>query len=194
MLDEINTAFPEAKIVIDEWQRDNGFVLDFSDLPPNLQPRYLGRCTSRPTYDSWVEQLQREPNMVLSTVPTKGDRSFAAFKSRLDAAAALSKAKQKASRAKKHADTLIARQDIVRQAVRGQQYFGLRPKSDKESLLPEVATTIDPDQPVPHAFDQEPILIAIDLEAYERPPHMITEVSPLNTQNLNTLADCACLS
>ncbi|GIZ39297.1 hypothetical protein CKM354_000268500 [Cercospora kikuchii] len=189
LIDQINAKFQDANIAIDDWQRENGFVLDFTDLPDILQPRFLGHSTSRTTYLSWVAKLQHEPNMVLSTVPTS-DRSAEAFRARLDAAAALSKAKQKSNRAKKHAEILVKRQDIVRQAIRGQQYFGLRPANDTELTSPEVASPIVADKPAPYEFVQEPILIAIDCEAFERAPHMITEVglATLDTRDLKGVA------
>ncbi|KAM3415550.1 putative nucleolar protein C2C4.08 [Cercospora zeina] len=189
LIDEINTRFEGANIAIDDWQRANGFVLDFTDLPKNLQPRYLGRCTSRSTYSSWVAQLQCEPNMVLSTIPA-GDRSAEAFKARLDAATAMTKAKQKANRAKKHAEILARRQDIARQAIRGQQYFGLRPTNDTESTAAGEAKPIATNTPAPYAFEREPVFIAIDCEAFERPPHMITEVglATLDTRDLKGTA------
>lgn len=124
--------------------------------------------------------------MVLSTVPDAGDRSIEAFKAKLDAAHVLNKAKQKAGRARKHAEVLVQRQEIVRQAVRGQRYFGLHAGSDPNAV-PDI---IDPSKPVPHPFDKEPIFICIDVEAYEHSPNMITEVgvTTLDTRDLKGVA------
>lgn len=57
-------------------------------------------------------------------------------------------------------------------------------------LLPDISNlaiqSVDPAKPAPHPFDNEPIFIAIDAEAYEKPPRMVTEVgvATLDTRDL----------
>lgn len=88
LLDDINTAFPEAHLCITDEHRDCGLVVDFEDLFQHLRPRCLGRSTSRLRYDSWIQQLQTETAMVL---PDNGDRSVEAFKAKISAAAEINK-------------------------------------------------------------------------------------------------------
>lgn len=121
------------------------------------------------------------------------DRTLAAFQAKMRAAEDAGKTKSKAQRARKHEERLGQRQIVVKQSFRGQSYLGLYPKRD-EGYLPDLGSTtlnaIDTTQPVPYAFDQEPIFIAIDVEAYEKPPRMVTEigVATLDTRDLKGIA------
>ncbi|SMR51859.1 unnamed protein product [Zymoseptoria tritici ST99CH_3D1] len=186
LLASINTKFPEAKIKITDRNRESGLIIDFEDLPQHLRPRWLGRCSSRSKFRAWTDQLQMEP---ASTIPT-GDRSVEAFKAKMDLAAQSAKSKKKAQKAKTFQHVIVQRQDMVRQTLRAQRYLGLLPESD-DSLMPDIASltmasAIDANVPAPHPFDSEPIFIAIDLEAWEMAPRMITEIgiATLDTRDL----------
>lgn len=122
------------------------------------------------------------------------DRSVKAFKEKVDAALAISKAKKKSGKAQTFQNVVVQRQDMVRQGLRAQRYLGLLPKSDP-SLLPDISNltisdAIDVTKPAPHAFDMDAIFIAIDLEAYESPPRMVTEIglATLDTRDLKEVA------
>ncbi|KXT08723.1 hypothetical protein AC579_1578 [Pseudocercospora musae] len=187
LLDDINKAFPEANIKIPEWALEEGLLIDFDDLDSSYRPRLAGTCTSRDQYRSCLSTLDQEPMM---SIPTNGDRSLEAFREKMAAAEEISKKRKKGANTRRHQEALIKRQDMVRQSLRGQRYLGLHPKNDTECLLPDTTSravsAIDPHQPAPYPFDGEPIFIAIDCEAWEEAPRMVTEVglATLDTRDL----------
>lgn len=188
LFDEINAKFERANVAIDQWQRENGFVLTFDELPKALRPRFLGQCISRSQYASWRDQLSCERLVRLPTAPTTEDPSIEAVRAKIKVAYLLNTEMQKASRKKRHSETSVTQGDSASNAM---QYFGLNPTSNSASVQPGVPEPLlDHTKPVPHAFDQEPILIAIDVEAYEHPPRMITEigVATLDTRDLKGIA------
>lgn len=130
------------------------------------------------------------------TLPTGSppDRSIEAFKAKVDAANAVNKAKKKADKVKSFQHAIVQRQDMVRQGLRAQRYLGLLPKSE-DSLMPDISTLsisepVNVTKPVPHAFEMDAIFIAIDLEASETPPRVVTEVgiATLDTRDLKGIA------
>ncbi|KAK4508626.1 hypothetical protein PRZ48_002365 [Zasmidium cellare] len=194
LLDEINIAFPDAKLRITDEDREGGLVLDFEDVRKDLRPRFLGHCNSRSKHNAWVQQIEALPNMV---IPDSADRSIEAFKAKIDAANAINKNKSKASKARKLQENVLKRNEMVKQGSRSQRYLGLRRKSE-ESLVPDLnQLTLDPldtSKPVPHPFDSEPIFISIDVEANEIAPFQITEigVATLDTRDLKGTAPGEC--
>ncbi|EME48926.1 hypothetical protein DOTSEDRAFT_58207 [Dothistroma septosporum NZE10] len=191
LLDELNEGFPDAHLGITDEDRDGGLVVDFEDLPTRYRPRWLGHCTSRVRFNSWTHRLQQE---VAMTLPTGEDRSLEAFKAKMELAYDAAKRKTKANKQRKHQETLLKRQDMVKQALRAEGYLGLRVKNDPNALLPSISglnlTPLDVTNPPPHSCDREPIFIAIDVEAYERPPRHVTEVgiATLDTRDLKGTA------
>ncbi|KXS97529.1 hypothetical protein AC578_4590 [Pseudocercospora eumusae] len=187
LLDDINKAFPEADIKIPDWALEEGLLVDFNDLESSYHPRFAGTCASRDQYRSCLAALDQEPMM---SIPTNGDRSLEAFREKMAAVAEISKKRKKGANARRHQEALVKRQDMVRQSLRGQRYLGLHPKNDTESLLPDITSltvsAIDHNQPAPYPFDGEPILIAIDCEAWEESPRMVTEIglATLDTRDL----------
>lgn len=193
LFDDINEAFPKAKVKITDKDYQGGFIIDFEDLPEKLRPRWLGSCASRSHYRAWTAKLSMEP---FTTLPSHSpnDRSIEAFKAKVDAANAVSKAKKKAGKVQKFQNIIVQRQDMVRQGLRAQRYLGLLPKSEV-SQMPDIAAlsisaSVDVTKPVPYDFDMDAIFIAIDLEAYESPPRMITEIglATLDTRDLKGIA------
>ncbi|CAK4031612.1 hypothetical protein DOTSEDRAFT_58207 [Lecanosticta acicola] len=188
LIHQLNSAFPDANVEVEE-----DIVLDFEHLTNEYRPRWLGHCKSRAQYNSWIGQLQGEPAMVL---PTSGDRSLEAFKAKMQAALDANKNKNKAMKAKKHQQALVTRQGMVKETLRAQRYLGLLPKKQDESQqqMPDITNLpmepLDESRPCPHSFDSEPIFIAIDCEAWEKPPRPVTEigVATLDTRDLKGIA------
>ncbi|KAK5156461.1 hypothetical protein LTR04_005616 [Oleoguttula sp. CCFEE 6159] len=126
------------------------------------------------------------------------DRSLASFKARVEATIELGKNKSKANRVKKNEERIAKQQDVAKMLKRGQRYLGLRARSSSAELhalfllqLDHSSPSIlppdwDANHPSPHAFEHEPIIISIDIEAYEKPPRPITEIgiSTLDTRDL----------
>lgn len=186
LVDEINRKFPKARISITDELREEGLVIDFSDLQssPDLLPCWLGHSTSREQYSSWTGDLK---------MPYTGNfndgRSLEAFKQKLELAAQAAKNKSKAQKAVKRGEVMVKRHNMVRSLQRTQQCLGLLDSSE-ESLLPDIAalslSALDDSRPAPHPFNQDAIFIAFDVEAWERSPHPITEigVATLDTRDL----------
>jgi hypothetical protein len=185
LLDEINRAFPDADIRITNEMREDGMVLNFDGLPDELRPRWLGKSKCREQFKVWSES---------APVTTRADStldhgSLKAFKAMIDATYDLAKAKGKAKKSVSRQSAVQKRQDMTKQINRGQRYLGLRSKPS-DDLIQDLAglsvKSIDPSVPAPHPFDEDAIIIAFDAEAYERPPHVVTEVgvATLDTRDL----------
>nr|POF15218.1 putative nucleolar protein c2c4.08 [Quercus suber] len=190
VLDDINKQFPEAKVAITDSLRAAGFVLDFDELRPEHRPRFLGRSTSRTQHEHWVKI---GPVMTQTSDNMGQDRSLQAFKDKMALIAEISKNKNKEKRALAHQDRLLQRAEMTKQTLRAQRYLGLLPKQDQslESSMASITlAAINPSAPSPFPFDQEPIIIAFDVEAWENSPNPITEVgiATLDTRDLRGIA------
>ncbi len=193
--------------------RDSGFLISFRD-ETTPRPRYLGRSRSRNAFDEMTSNAPQEGYRLetedASTMePT--DRSFKAFKGKMEAALDASKTKSKASKAKKHGERIQQKQKWCRELKRTQRYLGLRPRrtatakddplhkaelswtelqdARKEhalaagQLLPPVAV----DEAVPYPFDKDVVFVCVDVESYERSHNIITEIgiSTLDCRDLH---------
>lgn len=138
------------------------------------------------------------------------ERSLADFKAKIERILASAKRGKQAAKQKKMADRLLQQQDWVKQLKLAQCYFGLRPRAmerlapyaasspsqqqgQREKDLPASSMLLDPldtSKPVPYAFESNPVIVCVDVEAYERDHGRITEigVSTLDTLDLAGLA------
>ena len=142
------------------------------------------------------------------------DRSFAAFKRKIEASIEVGKHKSKAAKEKKKNERVVQKKGWCAQLKRAQRYLGVRPRrtaseSDdplRNSHLPwnelekarkayQLAAGIDlPEVDVtkaaPYPFDLDVVFICVDVEAYEREHRAITEIgiSSLDTRDLINLA------
>ncbi|TKA74428.1 hypothetical protein B0A55_06208 [Friedmanniomyces simplex] len=186
LINDINQAFPEAHISLTEDLREDGLVVNLDNLPDELRPLSLGRTTSREQYDYLVAAIPY-PSRPPGTMPD--DRSLQAFRDMIDKMVELGKAKSKAKKKANQQVAIQRRQEMSKQVLRAQRYLGLLPKKDDDLLTSMNNLTIpplDPNTAVPHPFEQDVIIIAIDVEAYERSPKTITEVgvATLDTRDL----------
>ncbi|KAK1824948.1 hypothetical protein LTR12_000743, partial [Friedmanniomyces endolithicus] len=186
LIDEINQAFPEAHISLTEELREDGLVVNLDSLPDELRPLSLGRTSSREQYDLLISTIPY-PSQPTGTMPD--ERSLQAFKDMIDTMVGLGKAK---SKAKKKANQQVAvqrRQEMSKQVSRAQHYLGLLPKR-KDGLLSGMTnlavSPVDLNSPALNPFEQDVVIIAVDVEAYERSPKTITEVgvATLDTRDL----------
>ena len=192
LLDEINSAFPNANVHITDYNREEGLVINFDDISyPELRPRFLGCSTSRDQYEDWT-------NSVPAPAPSSGNmaipsRNLEAFKAKMEAAVEIAKNKSKARKKERQGEHIAKRQDMVRMLTRSQRYLGLVGKGE-ESLMPDISSLsvadVKLDAPSPHPFDNDVIFISVDVEAWEDPPNPITEVgiATLDTRDLRALA------
>ena len=134
------------------------------------------------------------------------ERSFAEYKAKMERIFAATKKNKQAVKKKKMDDRFLKQQDWAKQLKRAQRYLGLRPKATKlpvlntgcswaeqqvqqEQDLRDCGLLLDPldvANPAPHTFESHPIIVCVDVEAYERDHRRITEigVSTLDTLDL----------
>ncbi|KAK1066909.1 hypothetical protein LTR74_006784 [Friedmanniomyces endolithicus] len=186
LIDEINEAFPEAHVSLTEELREDGLVVNLDSLPDELRPLSLGRTSSRDQYDLLISTIPY-PSQPAGTMPN--ERSLQAFKDMIDTMVELGKAK---SKAKKKANQQVAvqrRQEMSKQVSRAQRYLGLLPQKKSELLSDMTNLTVSPldlNSPATQPLEQDVVIIAVDVEAYERSPKTITEVgvATLDTRDL----------
>lgn len=137
------------------------------------------------------------------------DRSFAAFKLKMEAAVQATRRKSKASKGKRQREQIQKLKDWCRAVKRTQCYMGLRPRRPRDIRRPEIhdgmtweeqqqaerdcglangaiLLPFDVQQPAPFPFASEPIFICVDVESNERCHDQITEIgiSTLDTLDL----------
>lgn len=128
------------------------------------------------------------------------DRSFAAFRKKMEAAVDATRRKNKASKAKKRQTQIKKQQDWCRSLKRLQCYLGLLPRYPRghDTVLQEqdernygldcgtITLPLDVEKQVTFPFDREPIFISVDVESNERCHNQITEIgiSTLDTRDL----------
>ena len=147
-----------------------GFIVNFADCG-NYRPRYLGRM------DSSCDMTELDATMPspksTHLAPSSGggsDRSFAAFKAKMEVVIEATKNKSKKQKEKKKNQRIEHKTAMYDRLTRTQRYLGL----------------LDSKQGV---FDSDVIFIALDIEVWERDHHTITEIgiTSLDTRDLHTL-------
>ena len=187
--------------------RHPGFEIDFQVGP---RPRYLGRLTENCSLDDLEAMIpdthEEEPEMV-------EDHSFPAFRRKMEAAILAGKNRKKNANEKKRRDRVETKKSWCAQLRRAQCYLGVRPRGtvDKEAFhsnpnhsyeesqaaqeayerasgltLPKLVIT----DSAPYPFDQDVVFVCVDVEAYEKDHHKITEIgiSTLDTRDLSDIS------
>ncbi len=192
-----------------EFPKIPGFRIRFSDKG-SPRARYLGQLT--PKIDlTLMERMipgpqfkEKGENEVLD------DRSFAAFKKKIEAAIEAGKNKSKAAKEKKRNERVVQKKGWCAQLKRAQRYLGVRPRRtatenddplqhldppweelEKARRAYQLAAGInlpemDVAKPIPCPFDLDVVFVCVDVEAYEREHKAITEIgiSSLDTRDL----------
>ncbi|KAL6713438.1 hypothetical protein ACLMJK_008903 [Lecanora helva] len=186
--------------------RHSGFQLDFDDGP---RPRYLGRLTE---YCSILELQAMIPDSMHEESQVVEDRSFPAFRRKMEAAILAGKNRQKHAKEKKKRDRVDTKRGWCAQLRRTQCYLGVRSRGtvDKEDFIGNPNQNYEeakaaqeayekaaglklpdliPTEKAPHPFDQDVIFVSVDVEAYEKSRNIITEigVSTLDTRDLENV-------
>jgi hypothetical protein len=184
------------------------FTLAFRD-DGTPQPKFLGTSDSRDEaadLQSSIPFPSADHGECPIGASTALEKSYKDFKEMCQDAMIASKKKGAALKKRKEDDRLLNVGDISKQLRRCQTYLGLRPRAgqvhepdpslswyEQEDLrakqLKEARIILDPlnvNTPTLHPFEKEPVLISIDVEAYERAHNLITEigVSTLDTLDL----------
>ncbi|KAJ9232271.1 hypothetical protein DTO271D3_4338 [Paecilomyces variotii] len=190
-----------------------GLMLPFEE-DGTPQPQFLGQCTSREMKEQLEYNASTASHDQNAHNPPAGcspeiDRSFAAFRKKIEAALEATKNRTKASKAKKRQNQIEKRREWSRTLRRTQRYLGLRPQRPRGLLPPDLdesasweekqkaereyglacGTILEPlnvNEPAPFPFSDEPIFICVDVESNERCHDQITEVgvSVLDTLDL----------
>ena len=191
LLDEIDYCFPDANITVSQTLKNDGLVIDFSEIEDSdLRPRWLGHSTSRAQTDGWPQKLQ-ETVSKYDTMSKSKDVEL--FKQKMDKAYEIGRAKKNAAKKAKQTQAVERKKGMTKELIRAQKYLGLLPEND-DSPLPDIASLsigpVDSSKPAPNPFTNEPIFIAIDVEAHERGPRPVTEVgiATLDTRDLKDVA------
>ena len=156
--------------------RQRGLLIDFPD-DGTPRPRYLGTSDSKRMYTAYEHSIPKAFDEMPST-----DRSFEAFKRKIEAGIEATKNRKKRSKQKRQQEKALTKSDWSRQLRRAQRYLGLRAQEQEAVSLGRALAL---DEPVPelaydvaprHPFDSDVIFISVDVESYERSHNQITEI------------------
>ncbi|KAK4693160.1 hypothetical protein P7C71_g4189, partial [Lecanoromycetidae sp. Uapishka_2] len=187
--------------------RHPGWDLGFQE-EGSPRPHYLGRLTND---CSLLELEEIMPTQGIAPEEAEGlqDRTFPAFRRKMEAAILAGKNAKKNANEKKKRDRINMKRRFCEQLRRTQCYLGIRPRgtakqdgfhadpnhTHEESLvaqaeyeraaglkLPDLTLT----SPVPYPFDTNVVFVCVDIEAWERDHKIITEIgiSTLDTNDL----------
>lgn len=186
-----------------------GFRVCFSDKG-SPRARYLGQLTPEMELASMERMIpgldfkENGENEVLD------DRSFAAFKKKIEASIEAGKNKSKAAKEKKRNERVVQKKGWCAQLKRTQRYLGVRPRrtvteNDDPLQRPDLPWEelekarrahqlaaglkipgLDVAKPTAYPFDLDVVFMCVDVEAYEREHKAITEIgiSSLDTRDL----------
>ena len=183
-----------------------GFLLSFSENG-SPRPRYLGCLSAENPLDGMEGQIPG-PDFKLEGEDEVDPRSFEAFRQKMEAAVAAGKHRSKGSKEKRKKARVLEKKSCCLQLRRTQRYLGMKPlltdpvteilewgaleeaSRKHEEAIAKSRQVIDMTKPVPFAFEQEVVFVAIDVEWYERSNKTITEIgiSILDTANLRDIA------
>jgi hypothetical protein len=202
LIDQINSAF---KTTID-CPPDPFTVSFFDDGMP--QPKHLGISRSRDDLTDMKASIPTVPDDYGKDF-SQGDgrpteRTFTAFKAKIERIISSSKRDKQATKQKKLNERFLRQQDWMKQLKRAQRYLGLRPRASPVPVTNTASSQCDHDlracgvlldpldtsKPAPYAFESDPVIVCVDVEAYERDHSKITEigVSTLDTLDLAEIA------
>ncbi|KAL8974519.1 MAG: hypothetical protein Q9197_001252 [Variospora fuerteventurae] len=187
-------------------EKDPGFLLSFTEEGIPL-PRYLGRLDQEHGLDDMEAQLPP----FTPEIPTHrlDDRSFAAFRKKMEDAVQATKQKSKFQKDRKKKERIGLKQGWCEEMKRAQCYLGIRPRMAPGMKDPVCDPSISPreleralrkynfsqcielpdvdlSEPVPFDFYNDVVFISVDVEAYEKMNRPITEIgiSSLDTHDL----------
>jgi hypothetical protein len=188
LIDEVNKTFAELHWHFAPHHEEEGLLLTFSDPNPDHRPRFLGSADSRGKYEFILNSVDSHG---LPDMDSNGEKGLAAFREKLALAAEANKKNSKAKRKEKLEKHILNRQSMSKQLLQAQRYLGLLPGEASETLPNEpTSTNINITKPAAHPCESDIVIIAIDVEAYERAQNIITEVgvSTLDTRDLQGTA------
>ncbi|EXJ64326.1 hypothetical protein A1O7_00662 [Cladophialophora yegresii CBS 114405] len=185
------------------------FTLTFFD-DGTPQPIFLGKSNSRDDVNNLQNNVPAVPmnhGECPDDAPVTIKQAFEDFKDMCQTAiSAKGKNKSGVDKSRREDDRLLSIKDWYVQLRRAQRYLGLRRKTgqiqhpdpamsweEQEKFRHEqlkrahfVLNRLNLNEPAPLPFEKEPVIIAIDVESYERAHNLITEIgiSTLDTLDL----------
>ncbi|MCJ1289292.1 hypothetical protein MMC34_000824 [Xylographa carneopallida] len=219
LLEEINKDL-DLQLGFPARADERGFLLDFLD-ETQPRPRFLGVSSSQAAFKAMEKQVPLEKYSVhgsATLVSETDDKSYAAFKMKMDLAHMVIQDKNKITKDKKKFQRVLQKEAWCRQLRRTQRYLGLRPRSETNVWSEDKAPSwdepgqsweeyvkakekydrqfrekyalpqLDTDAPAPYAFENSVVFISVDVEAFERNHSLITEIG-ISTLDTNELID-----
>ena len=107
--------------------KEPGFLLNF-DAKGSPRPRYLGRVNADISVEDMESKIPAPGFKANGETEVHEDRSFAAFKAKMEAAVQAGKNKTKSQKEKKKKERIVSKQTWCDQLKRTQCYLGLRPR------------------------------------------------------------------
>jgi len=188
--------------------RHPGWDIGFQE-EGSRRPRYLGRLTNNCSLEELDENMPAQ-GMAPEEVEGLEDRTFPAFRRKMEAAILAGKNKKKSASDKKKRDRVDMKRGFCEQLKRTQCYLGVRPRgtankeefhadpnhTHEQSLAAQAAyeeaagiklPPLSLSSPAPYPFDKSVVFVCVDIEAYERDQKKITEIG-ISTLDTNDLA------
>lgn len=187
--------------------RHPGFDIGFEE-EGSPRPRYLGRLTDQMSLLD-LEEMMPEPGTELGGPQVLEDRTFPAFRRKMEAAILAGKNRQKNAKSRKKQDRVVQKRGWCAQLKRAQCYLGIRPRGTarkedfhndpnhtyEESQAAQAAyeeaaglklPTLMPTLPAPYPFESNVVFVCVDVESYEKDHKKVTEIgiSTLDTLDL----------
>ena len=155
-----------------------------------------------------LEEMMPEPGQELGGPQVLEDRTFPAFRRKMEAAILAGKNRQKNAKSKKKQDRVFQKRGWCTQLKRAQCYLGIRPRgtakkedfhdlnhSYEESQAAQAAyekaaglrlPTLIPTVLAPYPFEDHVVFVCVDVESYEKDHKKVTEIgiSTLDTLDL----------
>lgn len=125
LLYEINKGFGTS-YKMPHHTREPGFLLNFDEMG-SPRPRYLGRVNADVSAEDMESKIPAPSYKAKGETETE-DRSFAAFKAKMEAAVQAGRNKTKSQKEKKKKERIVLKQSWCAQLKRAQCYLGVRPR------------------------------------------------------------------
>lgn len=209
VLDLFKEIYVNFKIPVNfpDVTRHPGFDIGFEE-EGSPRPRYLGRLTDQMSLLD-IQDMIPEPGTEPGEPQVLDDRTFPAFRRKMEAAILAGKNRQKNAKSKKKQDRVVQKRGWCAQLKRTQCYLGIRPRGTakkedfhhdpnhtyEESQAAQAAyeeaaglklPTLIPNLPAPYPFENNVVFVCVDVEAYEKDHKKVTEIgiSTLDTLDL----------
>ena len=191
--------------------REPGFLLNF-DEQGSPRPRYLGRVNVDISVDEMESKIPGPEYKAPGETEEPEDRSFEAFKAKIEAAIQAGKNKTKYQKQTKKRQRIGQKESWCAQLKRVQCYLGIRPRQSAVPLDDPVSVSsdswdafleaqkasdlarcinlpeLDVTKSVPYPFSQGVVFVCVDIEAWEKDHSTITEIG-VATLDTNDLMD-----